>query len=237
MNIEDLKKRAWSYVENEASVKVISVDFVESFRLLGRDDAVFSVKTTDKKLPELWVVGGDTPINLYQKSTFKNADEAFTFHFGLMTRLMDRDFVESEEPPEDIGYDAFISHASEDKDSFVRPLAEILGEYGFRVWFDEFELEIGDSLTESIDKGLINSRYGIVVLSPDFLKKNWPRYELNSLVAKEMEGNKVILPIWFNITRKQLLEYSPMLADKFALSTAQYKVNEIAKKLCKTLGK
>jgi hypothetical protein len=237
MDIEELKDRAWSYVEIEADTKVTSVEFVESFRLLGRDDAVLLVKTKDKEIPEWWVVGGDTPINLYDKSKFTTADEAFSFHTGIMMRMMDRDYVESDEPPEELGYDAFISHASEDKDSVVRALAGILKEYGFRIWYDEFELEIGDSLRESIDKGLVNSRYGIVVLSPSFLEKNWPQYELNSMVAKEVEGEKVILSIWHNVTKQDLLKYSPMLADKFALTTASTSIEDIAKTLCKTLAK
>lgn len=237
MDIEELKERAWSYVEAQARTKVTSVEFVESFRLLGKDDAALIVKTTDSKFPEWWVIGGDTPINLYDKSKFKTADEAFSFHTGIMMRLMDRNYVESDEEPEEIGYDAFISHASEDKDNFVRPLAGILKEYGFRVWYDEFELEIGDSLRESIDKGLVNSNYGIVVLSPKFLDKNWTKYELNSLVAKEVEGKKVILPIWHNVSKQDILNYSPMLADKLALSTDSMAIDEIAKKLCKALAK
>lgn len=237
MDIEELKKRAWDYVQRQADTTVTSVEFVESFRLLGRDDAVISVVTTDKEIPEWWVVGGDTPINLYDKSKFNSPDEAFSFHTGIMMRMMDRDYVESDEPPEEIGYDAFISHASEDKDDFVRPLAGILKEYGFRIWYDEFELEIGDSLRESIDKGLVTSRYGIVVLSPKFLDKNWTKYELNSLVAREIEGKKVILPIWHNVTRQQVMQYSPMLADKLALSSENMAINEIAKKVCRALAK
>ena len=237
MDIEELKKRAWDYVELEARTKVISVEFLESFRLIGRDDAVFKVKTVDEEYPEWYVVGGDTPINLYSTKQFNSADEAFSFHTGAMLRMMDRNYVESDEPPEEIGYDAFISHATEDKESLVRPLAGMLKGYGFRVWFDEFELEIGDSLRESIDKGLVNSRYGIVIISPKFLDKNWTKYELNSLVAKEIEGEKVILPIWHNVTKQQVLEYSPMLADKLALTTESFSVREIAKKLCKRLAK
>ncbi|MFQ2538603.1 toll/interleukin-1 receptor domain-containing protein [Aeromonas caviae] len=237
MDIEELKKRAWDYVQRQADTTVTSVEFVESFRLLGRDDAVISVVTTDKETPEWWVVGGDTPINLYDKSKFNSPDEAFSFHTGIMMRMMDRDYVESDEPPEEIGYDAFISHASEDKDDFVRPLAGILKEYGFRIWYDEFKLEIGDSLRESIDKGLVTSRYGIVVLSPKFLDKNWTKYELNSLVAREIEGKKVILPIWHNVTRQQVMQYSPMLADKLALSSENMAINEIAKKVCRALAK
>lgn len=76
-------------------------------------------------------------------------------------------------------YDFFISHASEDKEDIVRNLAESLRESGFQVWYDEFELKIGDSLRKKIDSGLINSKFGIIIISPSFVKKNWPEYELN----------------------------------------------------------
>ena len=91
-------------------------------------------------------------------------------------------------------WDAFISHASEDKDDFVRPLADGLTECGLSVWFDEFELKVGDRLRESIDRGLSQSRFGIVVLSPHFFEKKWPQDELSGLVTRETGGAKVILP-------------------------------------------
>jgi hypothetical protein len=48
----------------------------------------------------------------------------------------------------------FISHASEDKEDFVRPLAETLQQLGVKVWYDEFTLKVGDSLRRKIDSGL-----------------------------------------------------------------------------------
>ena len=117
-------------------------------------------------------------------------------------------------------YDVFICHASEDKDSFVRQLAEKLRRAHLEVWYDEFSLTIGDSLRESIDKGLSKSRYGIVILSPSFFKKKWPQRELNGLVAREMSGeNQVILPVWHNITAKEILTHSPPLADRKAVNS------------------
>lgn len=56
-------------------------------------------------------------------------------------------------------YDVFISHASEDKDEVVRPLANALREKGIKVWYDEFEMKIGDSLRRKIDKGLANKPF------------------------------------------------------------------------------
>lgn len=133
-----------------------------------------------------------------------------------------------------IEYDAFISHASEDK-NFVRPLAEGLQANGLKIWYDEFTLEVGNSLRESIDFGLTNSKYGIVVFSKFFFEKRWTKYELNGLVTKELDGYKVILPIWHNVTRDEVAEYSPSLADKVALVNTNTNLNEIIKDLVKII--
>jgi hypothetical protein len=125
-------------------------------------------------------------------------------------------------------YDVFISHASEDKQEVVRPLAHALREQGLVVWYDEFELKIGDSLRRKIDKGLANSRFGIVVLSKDFLKKGWTNYELDGIITKANTGEQVVLPIWHNITKKEVIDFSPSLADKLARNTATNTVDEIA---------
>jgi len=128
-------------------------------------------------------------------------------------------------------YDFFISHATEDKDEFVRPLAEKLNELGLKIWYDDFQLKIGDSLRRSIDNGLKNSKYGIVVLSSSFFSKNWPQYELDGLVAKEMSGVKVILPIWHKVTKDEVISYSPTLADKVAINSSMMSIDEIANEL------
>jgi TIR domain len=93
-------------------------------------------------------------------------------------------------------HDVFICHASEDKDDFVRPLAETLKTHHLDVWYDEFTLAVGDSLRETIDRGLANCKFGIVVLSPHFFQRRWPQRELNGLVAREIaEDRQLVLPI------------------------------------------
>jgi hypothetical protein len=128
-------------------------------------------------------------------------------------------------------YDVFISHASEDKEEVVRPLAKALINLKLKVWFDEFSLKIGDSLRKNIDKGLANSKFGIVVLSKDFFRKGWTNYELDGMVSKAVSGEQIILPIWHNITKKELMEFSPSLTDKVARSTTTHTVEEIAKEI------
>ncbi|MDT0651300.1 toll/interleukin-1 receptor domain-containing protein [Autumnicola edwardsiae] len=105
-------------------------------------------------------------------------------------------------------YDVFICHASEDKEDFVRPLAKLLQQQHIEVWYDEFSLKIGDSLTQKIDEGLSNSSFGIVVLSPNFFKKPWAKRELNGLTLREMvEQKNLILPIWHRVTMEELRNF------------------------------
>lgn len=120
-----------------------------------------------------------------------------------------------------MNYDVFISHASEDKDAVARPIAELLRSRGLRVWLDEMELKLGDSLRRSIDLGLANSRYGLVILSSHFLSKEWPQKELDGLVAREDGSQKVILPVWHNVSRADIVSYSAPLADKLAAPTSK----------------
>ena len=132
-------------------------------------------------------------------------------------------------------YDVFISHASEDKNEVVRPLANALVQNGVTVWYDEFEMRIGDSLRRKIDKGLANSRFGVVVLSPDFIKKGWTNYELDGIVTKAVSGEQIILPIWHNITEEEVRNYSPSLVDKLARNTAYDSVDQIAKEIAELI--
>jgi hypothetical protein len=127
-------------------------------------------------------------------------------------------------------WDVFICHASEDKNDFARPLAEALREAGVSVWFDEFSLKLGDSLRASIDYGLANSRYGITVLSPHFFAKHWPAQELNGLASCEVNGTKVILPVWHNVGFEEVRQFSPTLADRVAANSRegmQYVLSQI----------
>lgn len=133
-------------------------------------------------------------------------------------------------------WDLFICHASEDKENFVRPLASKLISLGLNVWYDELSLTMGDSLRRSIDRGLAHSRYGIVVISPNFLRKEWPQKELDGLVALEKDGRKVILPIWHQIEEVEVRKYSPTLADRFA-SKSESGLTRVIDDILEVIGK
>lgn len=230
LTLPEFVEHAKRYVETEAETKVVEAKLIDKFTVYGREDAVLLIKTIDTEEPEWWVVGGTTPTNLYSKSRFNSADEAFSFHVGIMARIHDRQFM-AEELSGKMMYDAFICHASEDKRLLVRPLANVLTNMGYSIWYDEFELRVGDSLRRAIDHGLANSRFGIIVLSEPFFAKNWPQYELDGLTARELEGQKVILPIWYQITKQDLLRYSPSLANKVGLDRSKLSIRKIANKL------
>ena len=127
--------------------------------------------------------------------------------------------------------DLFISHASEDKESFVRSLVRSLTNEGLSVWFDEFELQIGDSLRQRIDEGLSRSRYGLVIFSPAFFEKHWTQYEMDGLIARQMAGERVILPIWHRLTRDEIAQQSPSLTDIVSLNSSNDPVEAIASKV------
>jgi len=111
----------------------------------------------------------------------------------------------------------FVSHASEDKEDFVRPLAHALKRKGLKVWYDEFSLRPGDSLRRSIDRGLADCTAGLVVLSPSFFAKEWPQRELDALFMGEIVGRTKLIPIWHKVDLTAVAAASPLLADRFAL--------------------
>ena len=137
----------------------------------------------------------------------------------------------------DRAFDVFVSHASEDKDAVVRPLANALRERDLRVWYDEFEMRIGDSLRRKIDRGLVACRFGVVVLSPSFFAKGWPNYELDGLVTREVSGgDQLILPVWHEVTHADVMAYSPSLAGKLARSTSDVTIDELADEIADVVG-
>ncbi|GAB2791530.1 toll/interleukin-1 receptor domain-containing protein [Dyella kyungheensis] len=131
-------------------------------------------------------------------------------------------------------WDVFVSHASEDKEPFVRALVSALNDQGLQVWYDEHSLRIGDSLRRSIDKGLAHSKFGVVVVSAAFLSKQWPQRELDGLVAREDDGSRIILPVWHNISAAEVRKASPTLADRLAISSGRG-VDEVVKELMRVL--
>ena len=130
--------------------------------------------------------------------------------------------------------DVFISYASEDRRVVAKPIARALREAGLKVWFDD-QLEVGDLLHRSIDQGLAGSRYGVVILSPDYFAKDWPRRELEGLIA----AGKPLLPVWHKVGEKEIAKFSPMVARIKGLVTdagTEADVEEVARQLLRKIG-
>jgi TIR domain len=86
---------------------------------------------------------------------------------------------------------------------------------------DEFLVKLGDGLRQAIDRGVSRSRFGVVVLSPQFFEKHWPQEELDGLATREVGGRKVILPIWHKVASNDVRDFSPSLAECLAVSTSK----------------
>lgn len=197
----------------------------EKFKLLPKVLAAFE-NTEDPKirtikfLSELKVDFLNIPhtrnVYLYCNEISVDPNEVVSFFLKHDLRL----FIRSKEYLDKMKADFFISHDSRDKDEIARPLYEELSKRGFKVWYDEYSLNIGDSLSESIEHGITNSHYGIVILSQNFLSnEKWAKNELQSLKTRQIvKNNKSLLPVWHNIEPKDL-EDNFWLLDKLGGST------------------
>ncbi len=114
---------------------------------------------------------------------------------------------------------AFISHDSRDKELIAKPLANGLSSRLCSVWYDEYSLNIGDSLRESIEKGIKEVKKCVIVITRNFLNNpGWGKKEFNSIFTREMIFNeRIVLPIWYEVTKEEVYDYSPSLADTVAL--------------------
>jgi len=110
---------------------------------------------------------------------------------------------------------AFISHDSRDKDEVAKKIAIKLQSMRCPVWYDDFALKIGDNLRDSIEKGLKECKKCILILSPHFLSNNgWTKREFDSIFTREiLEESKLVLPVWYGVTKKDVYEYSPSLLN------------------------
>ncbi len=110
---------------------------------------------------------------------------------------------------------AFISHDSEDKETVAKLIAIHLQKMLCPVWYDEFSLKVGDNLRESIERGLKECKKCILIISPSFIKnKGWVKTEFDSIFTRQiLEEQKLVLPIWYNVTKQDVYEYSPSLLN------------------------
>lgn len=131
-----------------------------------------------------------------------------------------------------IEFDVFLSHSSLDKEEYVSELSNKLTNKGLKVFEDEKVFEIGQSQTQMMNMGILNSRFVVVFLSRNFIESGWSKYEFISFLNREInEDNIIILPIWHEISIEEVREYNPYLVDKHALSTSKFSIDEMTEKI------
>jgi len=132
-------------------------------------------------------------------------------HFRSQTFVRERNKYE---PPL-----AFICHDSRDKDAVAEKIAVNLQRMLCTVWYDEFSLRVGDNLRDSIEKGLKECKKCILILSPNFISnKGWTKTEFDSIFTRQiLEEKKPVLPVWYQVNKKDVYEYSPSLAGVYGL--------------------
>ena len=192
---------------------------------------------THKEVTFMWrslpSLKADAAVREHNSDVLEYLSGAFDQTLMLLADSFENEIVASPFGVED-RYDAFICHAHEDK-PFVRRLANALQKAGLNVWFDEFVLNVGDSLHSSIERGLARSRAGVVVVSPSFFRKRWPQRELEGIVVRVDHGDARLLPVWHNITAEEVTAHSPMLAGLFAVKSSD-SLKMVVRALIRSIG-
>jgi hypothetical protein len=175
-----------------------------------------------------------------QQRTILNMQRAYEERIvSLETQMLPTlNIVTTEEYEPIPEYDVFISHAWEDKESFADEFVDELRNHGVRVWYDTSQIKWGDSMRQKIDEGLRKSKFGIAILSPNYIAegKYWTKAEFDGLFQMESINGKTLLPIWHNLTKQQVMEFSPIVANKKAMTTAMMTTKEIAEEMVKLLS-
>lgn len=138
--------------------------------------------------------------------------------------------------PKKYSYKSFISYSGEEREVLVEPLAAKFRDIGLKVWFDDFELKPGDSLSKKISEGLNSSEYGICIFSPSFVKKPWPKFELQGMISLLLSNKLKIIPIWFNLNLKEVQKLNPSLADIVAVKSDGRNINEVFFKILQVIS-
>ncbi len=126
--------------------------------------------------------------------------------------------------------DVFLCHAWDDRKDSAKELCDILESKGVSVWFSEKDVLLGQPLLREIDKGLANSRVGIVLVTPSFIERingaGIAEKELSALLARDL-----LVPVVHNTTFEELRDASPLLGSRSGLSTIEDSLEVVAGKL------
>lgn len=131
--------------------------------------------------------------------------------------------------------DAFLCHAWDDRQGAAKELHDLLVAAGVKVWFSEKDLSLGVPMMRAIDKGLANSRIGLVLVTPALLA----RLPTESIADKELSAllaSNQLIPIVHNTTYEALRNVSPLLASRSGLDTAEDSMTVVAAKIAELVA-
>ncbi|MCM3411752.1 MULTISPECIES: TIR domain-containing protein [Bacillaceae] len=142
------------------------------------------------------------------------------------------DIKHSVKDKEIIEFDVFLSHSSLDKDIFVSELSENLSNKGLKVFEDVKVFKIGQSQTDMMNMGILNSRFVVIFLSKNFIDSGWSQYEFKSFLNREINEKRVIiLPIWHEVSVDDVRQYNPYIVDKYAFNTSKQTLDEMVNQI------
>lgn len=223
-NINDITRNRKKIVEKQKGLSKLYKDYSKSETIIIETRTKIDKEQT-KKLNQL-------------EKTISNSKKD---NQNLMTHLLSNSdqlnalseqVKQSSNKKELIEYDVFLSHSNLDKEEYVSELSDKLTNKGLKVFEDEKVFEMGQSQTQMMNMGILNSRFVVVFLSRNFIKSGWSKYEFISFLNREInEKNIIILPIWHDISIEEVREYNPYLVDKHALSTSKYTIDEMVEKI------
>lgn len=223
-NINDITRNRKKIVEKQRELSKLYKDYSKSETIIIETRTKIDKEQT-KKLNQL-------------EKTISNSKKD---NQNLMTHLLSNSdqlnalseqVKQSSNKKELIEYDVFLSHSNLDKEEYVSELSDKLTNKGLKVFEDEKVFEMGQSQTQMMNMGILNSRFVVVFLSRNFIKSGWSKYEFISFLNREInEKNIIILPIWHDISIEEVREYNPYLVDKHALSTSKYTIDEMVEKI------
>jgi len=131
-------------------------------------------------------------------------------------------------------YNAFVSYASEDE-SFATELVGALKSRGFKIWYAQSNLSVGQNILDSIEEGMSQSTYGILILSKSYFNKGWPTFEFNTLMRSSIEKKTRLLPIWHGVTKEEVEKFNLGLAGIHALKS-DYPLRKLVEELTRTMA-
>lgn len=159
----------------------------------------------------------------------KSGSSIYYTQIEIKTLTPVRKIVEQRSEKPDIR-DIFLCHAWDDRKESAKELHDLLESSGVSVWFSEKDIPLGTSFLREIDKGLVKSKIGIVLVTPNFLKRiqneGVADKELSALLARDQ-----LVPIVHNATYEELRDISPLLGSRNGLDTCEDTMENIAKKL------